>query len=526
MAITFNLAVGQEDTGGVILVDDTLGSLINIRPAPSYLLGDAIYGTLVDHGVYTFTSVVPGIYKVYNNTTELTIFGQIQIGESDAVLKNTAGTIVSQQTFTAAPIFSNGIYTDTIAEKTASAGITFSHKATMNQLFLTSMGKAFSMGGFDISGLTTPAGGSSAVCQSWADDHYFQKTGTTAQSIPNTIATTFRGRLYYSLSPTSPFEVSTVKYVKDYVNNYLTGSVSAGQQTETKIIVDYLGTEEAGKRYTNITSAMVAAGAYADLASRYQVIIDGGGNTDVTMDTNYNKLFEANLADYIDIIGVSQATNVIVEDTTYSATTLGMIIFENLTIYCDVASGSTPAFTNIVFRNVKFRTLNGDEGTFTLTGCILENCSRYDCSVTYSGCIGNCLDLDNEQEVILHNIMDEGGAYQIAYANGDIRGKTALGRQGTDVAVPAGGTAVWSYGNLAAFTGSNDLKLIDVTGLTSGTRITILSISGFTVKYAQTPSGNLATLVTKTGADVVMAASTVMNFILYYALGTYYLYEI
>ena len=135
MAITFNLAIGQEDTGGEVLVDDSLNAVINLRSlANSYATAD-YYGALVDHGVYTFTAVPEGIYKVYNNATELTIFGQIQIGQYNAVLLTGNQTIAGVKTFSSQPVFSAGISTDSLSEKTASAGITFNHKAIINQLF-------------------------------------------------------------------------------------------------------------------------------------------------------------------------------------------------------------------------------------------------------------------------------------------------------------------------------------------------------------------------------------------------------
>lgn len=68
--------------------------------------------------------IVAGDYKLYNNTTELTAFGIIRIGEPNAVMLTTNQTIAGVKTFSNQIILSAGAQTDTISEKTAGSGVT------------------------------------------------------------------------------------------------------------------------------------------------------------------------------------------------------------------------------------------------------------------------------------------------------------------------------------------------------------------------------------------------------------------
>jgi hypothetical protein len=474
MAITFNLAIGQEDTGGEVLVDDSLNAVINLRSlANSYATAD-YYGALVDHGVYTFTSVPEGIYKVYNGTTELTIFGQIQIGQYNAVLLTGNQTIAGVKTFSSQPVFSAGISTDSLSEKTASAGITFNHKAIINQLFLTSMGKAFSMGGFDISGLpTTPAGSSSATSQTYVESNYFKLTGTVNNITDTTSNFQLRGKGYYMQTPVSPFEFANTKFVRDYVNNYLNNQNSTEQQTETKIIVDYTCTELTNKRYRTITGGMSSAASYADAASRIQVVIDGNGNTDGDMETNYNQLLVTSLAGYIDIIGIEQSCIVTVEESTYTCAALGRNIFRNIT-FDNVNDAAGTTFANAIFFDCKFINSTGTGSpTYTLTNCITYNCSSSGVAVSLSGCMGNAiLDLTNNQLRLTSKIVDAGAAYNVLLANGDIQGKRQLGRKGADITAAASITL--GQGNLFVVNGGTTVTTIVTTDWTEGSIVSMI----------------------------------------------------
>ncbi|MGB5048809.1 MAG: hypothetical protein WBO46_07750 [Caldilineaceae bacterium] len=482
MAITFNLAIGQEDTGGEVLVDDTLatgGNVINLRSLANLYATADYYGALVDHGVYTFTAVPEGIYKVYNNATELTIFGQIQIGQYNAVLLTGNQTIAGVKTFSSQPIFDAGISLDSISEKTASAGITFNHKAIINQLRLTQFISAFSMAGYDISGLVTPVGNSSATNKTYVDTAvttlqtavaaaYADRTALAADQ--NIYAQwTFRTTPYSLASSTSPFHVANVKYVKDYVNNYLSGAISTEQQNETLIEINYNGTQEDNRIYTNIAAGLVAADAYADSTTRVQLFISGNGNDDGSLDTNYN-LVTTTYDDYIDIVGITQSVIILCNDDTYTATTLGFKIIENVTISTNTTT-ATPAFTKFIFRNCKF-TSSDSLGAYTLTNCIVENCVRQGCTVAYSSCAGEMLDITNSQSIILQTVKDAGGAYEIAYSNGDIRGKRILGRKGADITAAASITL--GQGNLFVVNGGTTVTTIVTTDWTEGSIVSML----------------------------------------------------
>ena len=121
MAITFALPVGLENVDGSINVDETI-STINLRADPYTV---ATYsGTLIDHGVYQFTNVASGEYKVYSDDDVLTIFGIIKVGEHNAVLMTGTQTVAGVKTFSNQIVLSAGVQTDTISEKTSTSGVT------------------------------------------------------------------------------------------------------------------------------------------------------------------------------------------------------------------------------------------------------------------------------------------------------------------------------------------------------------------------------------------------------------------
>lgn len=355
------------------------------------------------------------------------------------------------------------------------------------------------------------AGDANPVRKDYAELNYAKKGAALIPPILVEIYNLFRFRYIPQLvpKPVGPFDITNVKFVKDYVNDYLHGIIPAIQQTETMIIIDFNGTQEDNRRYLTLTAGINQANSYATANLRVVLFIEGSGNNDGSLLPDYNKL-PVSQNSYIDIVGIEQSVILIAGEENYTSTNLGENIIGNVT-FKKPADESPTGFTKKILRNVKFTSADG-AGQFDLTDCIIENCSRENCTVTTSGCIGRVLDITNSQEVILHDVKDAGGAYEISYANGDIRGRRQLGRQCSDAA--SAEEIVLTEGNYCLVTGTADITFIRNTGWTDGSVITLEFGSGLTLINGVIGDDPEAGIVTKTGADKAFAAGELAQFIL------------
>lgn len=122
MARIITVAIGQvvgsnwQPTTGLTTVNLRLSPFTSETYTMDSALGD---------GIYKFNDVATdGDYKVYVGNVEQTYFGMICLGKDGAVLITGNQTIAGIKTFTQQIVASAGISTDTISEKTASAGVT------------------------------------------------------------------------------------------------------------------------------------------------------------------------------------------------------------------------------------------------------------------------------------------------------------------------------------------------------------------------------------------------------------------
>lgn len=343
----------------------------------------------------------------------------------------------------------------------------------------------------------------------FGDDRYIRKEIAAAvQQIWCQLV--FRKLPLLAIRPVGPFEVTDVKFVQDYVNRYLNQEISNAQQTETLIIIDFNGTQEENRRYLTVESGINQANEYATADRRIVLLIEGSGNDDTSLLADYNRL-PVSFDPYIDIVGIEQSVILVVDGgEDYSSTNLGENIISNVTLILP-AEASPTGLTKKILRNVKFTSEDGT-GQFNLTNCIVENCSRENCTVTTSGCIGNVLDITNSQEFMLHKVLDAGGAYEISYANGDIRGRRQLGRQGADVASAAEITL--GVGNYFVITGTTNIEHIIKTGWTDGSVITLEFSASLDLINAVVATGSQASIFTNTGSDKSFAAGDVTQLVL------------
>jgi len=212
------------DSSGALLTGGLAETDMNLRVSP---YTSRAYTQLAQaNGVYTFGSIgdpiIPGEYKLYRTDTEITAFGILKIGENNAVTLTGNQTIADVKTFSGQPVLSAGVKTNTISENTAGSGVTIDGVLIKDSLAGSNIASASDLDALEL------------LC---AD--FVNRSAGTNQNIYRLL--TFLTVPYITGTVTSPFHATNAKYVQDYVNNYLTGSISAGQQSANEIIIDYNG---------------------------------------------------------------------------------------------------------------------------------------------------------------------------------------------------------------------------------------------------------------------------------------------
>ena len=385
MAITFALPVALENIDGSINVDETV-STINLRTGDYSTV--AYSGTLIDHGVYQFTSVEPGEYRVYADSTHLSIFGIIKIGEHNAVMLTGNQTIAGVKTFSNQIVLSAGVQTDTISEKTATSGVTIDGVLIKDSL--------------DVSGIVAKTGnqtiaGTKTFTNDIKTDYIYEDTaaaGVTFPDDPTTIGTlvltqvgsNFSMAGYYGTGVPTPVTGSGIAN-KTYVDSL---AITPYQESPNAIRLIPGGSEKTGQVYTTYANAMQYALAVAGVDHRMCIKVEGMG----VAGFNYIVMSNAGGAyidDYIHLKGINQDILLIPPATdTVGVTTLGNSIIENLTIYKDDI-GIDLVFENLFFKDVAF---NLAVNSLTFINCKFKNCdlkinSDGGTDATFTTCKGN-----------------------------------------------------------------------------------------------------------------------------------------
>jgi hypothetical protein len=385
MAITFALPVGLENVDGSINVDETI-STINLRADPYTI---ATYnGTLIDHGVYQFSNVASGEYKVYSNDDVLTIFGIIKVGEHNAVMITGNQTIAGVKTFSNQMVLSAGVQTDTISEKTSTSGVTIDGVLIKDSLDVS--GIVAKTGAQSIAGLKT-------FTNDIETDYIYEDTtnaGVTFPDDPTTVGTLVLTQIgsnfslggYFGTGVPTPVTGSGIAN-KTYVDSM---SIAPFQESPNVIRLIPGGSEKTGQVYTTYANAMQYALATAGVDHRMCIKIEGMG----VAGYNYINMSDAGGAyvdDYIHFKGINQDILLIPPDTvTVGVTTLDNTIIENLTIYKDDI-GVAIVFENLFFKDVSF---NLTVLSATFTNCKFKNCDLKinndgDTDATFTTCKGN-----------------------------------------------------------------------------------------------------------------------------------------
>ncbi len=384
MAITFALPVGLENVDGSINVDETI-STINLRAYP--YTTPTYPGNLIDHGVYQFTGVESGEYKVYTDNDPLTIFGIIKVGEHNAVMITGNQTIAGVKTFSNQMVLSAGVQTDTISEKTSATGVTIDGVLIKDSL--DGSGIVAKTGNQTIAGLKT-------FSNDIETDYIYEDTanaGVTFPDDPTTVGTLVLTQIgsnfslggYFGTGVPTPVTGSGIAN-KTYVDSM---AIAPFQESVNKIRCLPGGSEKTGQVYTTYANAMQYALAVAGIDHRMCIEFDGMG----TAGYNYINMSNAGGAyidDYIHLKAINQDILLIPPATdTVGVTTLGNSKIDNFTIYKD-DSGVDVVFENLEFNNCSF---NLTVLTATFTNCRFKNCDIIvnddeDGTATFTTCKG------------------------------------------------------------------------------------------------------------------------------------------
>lgn len=325
----------------------------------------------VSGGTYTFGSVgdpiVPGLYKLYDNTTELTAFGVIPIGEPQAVLLTADNTISGDNTFNGENTFNGDVILNDVTfngdiSVTAGNNLTVAD-APVNPTEVLRLA--------DLGNYAVLSGGNDFV-----GNQNFQD-GVSFENDPPTCAS----------PPVTGSSLCNQDYIQGIIDSI---EVTPAQYSVNEIELMPGGTEQTGKVYTTYANSMQYALATAGVDHRICITVKGMG----VAGYNYINISNAGgdyIDDYIHLKGINQDILLIPPATdNVGVSTLGNTFIENFTIYKD-DTGVSLLFTNIIFKDIIFDLICSG---VTFNNCKFRNCEMKvnddgDNTATFTNCKGN-----------------------------------------------------------------------------------------------------------------------------------------
>lgn len=323
-----------------------------------------------DGGIYTFGSigspVYAGDYKLYNDTTELTAFGVIRVGEPLAVLTEGDQLLINgNKAFTGIVTLADAILGDT--------------SVTGDMLFAT--GKSLTVD-------KTPVGPNEVLRLEDLQD-YATLDGNQEITGDNL----FSGAVTFDQTPVCSTADGTegASYLinqgalQDAIDSLVITPFQESSNTRRLIIA---GIQDTNKVYTTWASCQDNARNYATTNWRITIEIKGAGESSNNITVTDGSLPGNDpFNDFVNVKGDNQGIKLQVSDLAYSLSALGNSIIENVAIERDDNGAGTPTFTNFVFKDVYF---NFDTSSIGFVNCQF----RGNCYVKNTGTIsfdGNCI---------------------------------------------------------------------------------------------------------------------------------------
>ena len=318
-----------------------------------------------DGGIYTFGSVgspvYAGDYKLYDDTTELTAFGVIRVGEPDAVLTSgNQASIAGNKGFTGVVTLADAIIGDTTV--------------TGDMVFVT--GKSLTVD-------KTPVGPNEVLRLEDLQD-YATLDGNQEITGDNL----FSGVVTFDQTPVCATADGTEGASYLINQGALQDAIDAitvvpFQESLNDLRIIPAGVQETNKVYTTITGGQGIAASFATTNWRFVLKIEGTGTA-----ANYLTLVDE-FVNYVSYKGVYSGITLHFEDINYnSVTVLGNTTIENVILYRHDSNAGTPTFTNMVFKDVYF---DCETSSVSFVNCQFKG----NCAVKNSGGTisfdGNCI---------------------------------------------------------------------------------------------------------------------------------------
>jgi len=490
---TIRIPIGQAVLG--VVNTDTGVTDINLRLSSG---GDAVYtGVHISDGVYEFTGVASGSYKVFTGSTELTKISWVIVGESGAVLITGDQTVAGVKTFSAQAIFSSGLSTNTIAERTAGTGVTIDGVLIKDSLDASGIvaktgtqtvagTKTFSTRP-EVSSASPPTTNDQLVDKLYtdtADGLALHKagsetiTGAKLWKAGCIIDTANGGTLQQSfyLAPPSNLHFTPKKYVDDIIASYLSGlTVPLSQQSNRFIRVIYDGIFEGGANprvELSINAALASASAQTPTNTKqYFILVEkNGAETGIGTAANLSSI-----VDYVHISGQNIGTVINGDDTVFTAGALGRTVIKDCALTWANGATATPSFTNVIFENVLF---DINDNSLDFITCIFINCRVKGTTGNYT--ISNCSGLP----LLADELPSTTTGYSPEIV---ITGEYHQRKLGTLPTIASASTLTLTYGNNFNITGTTTIDNITNTGWTDGSQVTLYCEQSLT--FRNNPTG-------------------------------------
>jgi len=286
---------------------------------------------------------------------------------------------------------------------------------------------------------------------------------------------------YVMLDPSHLKHATNKGWVEAHVNTRLASiSSTAFQQSGNIIRVIPSGTQENSRVYRTLEAGISQAASFASATRQMIVVIEGEGVDGATL-LNFNRLPVGTANPYIDVIGKTSGTVVIVSEDTYTGTA-GTDIMANLT-FDNVNADAFTTWINRTFYNCRFTNLGGPANGFhAFTNCLFYNCSTNNANTYDTACKGD----------IVNSITGAPELRQLAKYNPlqNISSATNL---------------TLTNGNYFRIFGLTEISRINSAGWTAGSQIMLYIWNGLTITGGVAASGSNLGIVFKGGGNKTYA---------------------
>jgi len=351
--ITLTLAVGQVNGSDFWLTQETYNGSIALRYDVDDYATDYSVGSHLGDGIYQFENIISATYRVYLSGSQLTKFGEIQVGESGAVLLLANNTISGNNSFTGTNTFRN---------------ITIPT-------------------GYDITLTDIPTTSTDAVNKTYADTKAgIDENNTFTGENTFSSETTYEALATYENYCPQCAEVPTED--NDLVNKLYVDSIEVTPFQESPNVIRLIpgGVATTAQVYLTYSSAVQYAKSVRASTRKMCIKVEGMGTSNTLIQISDGGISgQGYFENYISMIGLHQGITLKLPDDTLSFGSAGTATIENFT-FIDTDGDSNNTFTNVTFKDCKFNL----SGEVTFSGCTFSgvNLIKTVGNQTFTSCKG------------------------------------------------------------------------------------------------------------------------------------------